>query len=581
MSDPLRILVVEDVPSDAELALHELRAGGIVFVSERVETREDYLAALDDFHPDLVLSDYVLPRFDGMQALQLLRGRDPLLPFIVITASANEGIAVDCMKAGASDYLIKQHLRRLPAAVRAALERRDAQRRQADAEQALRSSERRYRRLHESMRDAFVSVDLDGRITETNAAFQEMLGMSAGELASLTYVDITPERWHAMEARIVEEQIFVRGYSDSYEKEYRRKDGTVFPVELRTFVAPNDAGRPAEMWAIVRDVSLRRQTESALRQSEARLRTLVHTIPDLIWLKDPAGVYLGCNPAFERFFGASEAEIVGRTDHDFVSRELADFFRENDLKALAADQPTVNEEELTFAVGRYHGSFETLKMPMRDGDGNLVGVLGISRDITMRRRNEEGLRTFSRIVQQSPVCVVLTDPEGAIEYVNPKFCEITGYSVGEVLGRNPRLLKSDLTPPEVYAELWRTIKAGGEWHGEFCNRRKDGQLYWEDATFGAIRDATGAVTHLLAVKEDITARKQTEETLLRTQAQLLQSQKMEAIGRLAGGVAHDFNNLLTVILGYSEIVLARLPADDPRAHDVTRRSARRPTGPRR
>ena len=564
MSDPLRILVVEDVPSDAELALHELRAGGIVFVSERVETREDYLAALDDFHPDLVLSDYVLPRFDGMQALQLLRGRDPLLPFIVITASANEGIAVDCMKAGASDYLIKQHLRRLPAAVRAALERRDAQRRQADAEQALRSSERRYRRLHESMRDAFVSVDLDGRITETNAAFQEMLGMSAGELASLTYVDITPECWHAMEARIVEEQIFVRGYSDSYEKEYRRKDGTVFPVELRTFVAPNDAGRPAEMWAIVRDVSLRRQTESALRQSEARLRTLVHTIPDLIWLKDPAGVYLGCNPAFERFFGASEAEIVGRTDHDFVSRELADFFRENDLKALAADQPTVNEEELTFAVGGYHGSFETLKMPMRDGDGNLVGVLGVSRDITMRRRNEEGLRTFSRIVQQSPVCVVLTDIEGLIEYVNPKFTQVSGYR-RRGAGRNPRILKSGTTPVEEYRRLWETITGGGEWRGEFQNLKKTGELYWESAAISPIRDAAGRITHLLAVKEDITERKQAEEDARSSRSSCCRSQKMEAIGSLAGGVAHDFNNLLSVILSYTELALEAAARGRPAA----------------
>jgi PAS domain S-box-containing protein len=462
----------------------------------------------------------------------------------------------------------------------AILWRQVALRRQVGAERALRSAEQRYRRLHESMRDAFVSVAMDGRILESNPAFQQMLGYSPEELASLTYVDITPERWHAQEERVVEEQILARGYSDIYEKEYRRKDGTVLPVELRTFLVRDDTGRPVEMWAIVRDISSRRQTETALRQSEARLRAVLHTIPDLIWLKDPEGIYLGCNPAFERLFGAPEAEIVGRTDHDFVSRELADFFRANDLKALAADRAMVNEEELTFAADGYQGSFETIKMPIRDVDGGIIGVLGIARDITLRRRDEEGLRTFSRIVQQSPVCVVLTDPEGAIEYVNPKFCEVTGYSMGEVLGQNPRILQSGLTPPEVYAELWRTIKAGGEWHGEFCNRRKDGRLYWEDATFGAIRDAAGTVTHLLAVKEDITARRQAEEALRGTQEQLLQSQKMEAIGRLAGGVAHDFNNLLSVIRGYSELALRRLlPADPARkTHETVRQAADRAAG---
>jgi PAS domain S-box-containing protein len=136
------------------------------------------------------------------------------------------------------------------------------------AEEALRESDARYRHLHESMIDAFVSVSMDGRILDFNRTYQTMLGYSAEELRTLTYTDITPSHWHAFEARLVAEQILPHGHSDVYEKEYRRKDGVVFPVELRTSVLRDASDQPAEMWAIVRDITQRKQTEGALRERE-------------------------------------------------------------------------------------------------------------------------------------------------------------------------------------------------------------------------------------------------------------------------------------------------------------------------
>ena len=130
------------------------------------------------------------------------------------------------------------------------------------------------------------------------------------------------------------------------------------------------------------------------RQLEAeriRLRTLVNTIPDLIWLKDPEGVYLACNPMFERFFGAKEVAIVGKTDYDFVDRVLADLFREHDLKAMSAGGPSVNQEWVTFADDGHRALLETIKTPMRDGAGKLIGVLGIARDITANHQYQEQL----------------------------------------------------------------------------------------------------------------------------------------------------------------------------------------------
>jgi len=181
-----------------------------------------------------------------------------------------------------------------------------------------------------------------------------------------------------------------------------------------------------------------------------------------------------------------------------------------------------------------------------------------------RKQAEERLRKLSHAVEQGPALVVITDRAGNIEYVNPKFTRVTGYSLAEVLGRNPRIWNSGETSQEVYENLWNTITAGGEWHGEFHNRTKNGELYWESAAISPIRDATGNITHFLSVKEDVTARRKLEE-------QYRQAQKMEGIGQLASGVAHDFNNILEVIQMQASLLKDgdhRSPEHDALADDI-------------
>ncbi|MEE9200773.1 MAG: PAS domain S-box protein, partial [Candidatus Brocadiales bacterium] len=134
-------------------------------------------------------------------------------------------------------------------------------------------------------------------------------------------------------------------------------------------------------------------------------------------------------------------------------------------------------------------------------------------EIAVRKRGEEELRKLSSAVVQSPSTVIITDPEGNIEYVNPKFTQLTGYTIEEVIGKNPRILKSGKTPPEVYKDLWETITASGDWRGEFCNKKKNGELYWEYVSISPVRNTDGDITHFVAVKEDITERKRVEGAL--------------------------------------------------------------------
>jgi len=178
------------------------------------------------------------------------------------------------------------------------------------------------------------------------------------------------------------------------------------------------------------------------------------------------------------------------------------------------------------------------------------------RELAERKRAEEHLRKLSVAVEQSPASIVITDISGTIEYVNPHFTGLTGYTFDETVGRNPSILKTGDSSREEYKEMWETILSGGEWRGEFHNRKKNGELYWEQALIAPIRDNSYAITHFIAIKEDITERKLLE-------GQLRHAQKMDAIGQLAGGIAHDFNNILTAIVGYASIMQLKLSDDTP------------------
>ncbi len=290
-----------------------------------------------------------------------------------------------------------------------------------------------------------------------------------------------------------------------------------------------------------------------LGKRESQLRALLYTIPDLIWLKDTKGVFMSCNSAFERFYGAKEAEIIGKTDYDFVDKQQADSFREHDRKAMLANNAVSNEEWLTFADNGYRGLFETLKTPLTDANGKAIGVLGISRDITERKATELKLRMLSTAIEQSPTSVAITDIAAQIEYINSAFTKEAGYTLDEVLGKNPRVLQSGITDAKVYEDMWSKLTRGESWQGEFVNKRKNGEIFYEEAYISPIQDDTGKTSHYVAVKLDVTARKQAERALRESNKKmdsLLQSLAEGAYGVDTHGNCTFVNNSFLRILGY-------------------------------
>jgi PAS domain S-box-containing protein len=273
--------------------------------------------------------------------------------------------------------------------------------------------------------------DAEGRLLRWNKQHELLTGYSAEELSQMSLLD-----WYkgdqATIDRITQEvsNAFASGFA-SAEANLLLKDGRRLPMYLTAVPLTLDGSRYFAGIGI--DISERRQLAESLAQHEARLATLVRTIPDMIWLKDAEGVYLSCNPMFERFFGAKEAEIVGRTDYDFVTKDLADFFRENDRLAMQGG-PRVNEEWVTMADSGEKVLLETIKTPMRDNEGNLIGVLGIARNITERKRMEAAIEEsearYRAVVEQSPEAVLLCDPDsGEIVEANRRFGERFGYDM--------------------------------------------------------------------------------------------------------------------------------------------------------
>lgn len=371
---------------------------------------------------------------------------------------------------------------------------------------ALQSSEARFRSYLDYAPVAVIVVDGQSRGVDVNPAAVDMLGLDRPALLQLSVAELVAEEDRAAGLAHFN-QVVNQGYAEG---EFRlcRPDGRLLWASVRAVRLSAD-----RFMAFCMDITERKQAETALREQLTFLQVLIDAIPNPLFFKDVHGIYTGCNRAFEQILGRSRAEIIGQTVFALAPAGLAQVYHEQDQRLLARGGTQAYESSVRLADGS-HRDMLFNKATFKGPDGQLGGVVGVLSDVTERKRMERQLCKLSQALDQSSSTVVITDAQGRIEYVNPQFAVTTGYQPAEVLGQNPRLLKSGEMPVEGYRELWATILAGRQWRGEFHNKRKNGTLYWELASIAPLRDDTGTITHFVAVKEEITERKRMELALV-------------------------------------------------------------------
>jgi PAS domain S-box-containing protein len=408
------------------------------------------------------------------------------------------------------------------------------------ASEALREGEERYNALFNSSLDCVFLHDFEGRFFDANHAALNLFGYRREEISSLSLKSLIAEDQLPLAFQLIEEILATGQQHQPTEFRLRAKDGREVLMETLSSLIYRD-GKPFAIQGIARDITERKRIEAKLNYEQNLWQTMLDTSPDHIYFKDTASRFIKCSKAVAVQFGVTSLdEVMGKTDFDFFTEARARLSFEDEQEIIRTGRPILNKEEReVLRDGRVTWASST-KMPMRDGTGKIIGIMGISRDITERKLVDESHARLATAVEQAAESIVITDIGGTILYVNPAFEKNSGYTRAEILGKNPRVLKSGKHNAEFYHRMWAVLGRGEIWSGHFISRRKDGALYEEEATITPVRDADGQVVNYVAVKRDVTREVQLE-------AQFRQSQKMEAIGQLAGGVAHDFNNILAVI----------------------------------
>ncbi len=550
MAKPLRVLVVEDSEDDTLLLVRELRSAGYEPSWRRVERAEDMRAALDTETWDLVVSDYTMPQFSGPEALQVLTAAGIDVPFLIVSGTVGEDVAVEAMRAGAHDYLLKGQLKRLAPAIEREL-------RQAASRRAGRRAEEQYRDLVASAPIGIYKATREGAFVTVNAAYARLLGYDDPE--DILRLDLRRDIYFddADRERLIAELERHGGVAAS-EVRLKRRDGS--PVWVRQ-VSRSVLGRSGEVEFFedfVHDIQKQKAAETALRQSEERFRRSFTVSPVGMSLSEAStGRFIDVNERFAETFGYRREELIGRTSLE-VGLWADPEQRERTMRMTRRGSPIRGREVRMRArsgeIRHVLGSLEPLEL------GQERIFLAVFQDITERKRDEESIRRLLGAVEQAGSVIYMTDSEGTITYVNPAFERTYGYSKEELLGQTPRILKSGVHEEDFYQSFWKRLLAGESVREEFVNRRRDGQLVTVEAFVSPVLDAENERIGFIAVQEDVTERKRAEEALKTSEARFRSYFTLGLIGMAITSLTKgwlEVNDELCRILGYGRDELSK------------------------
>ncbi len=386
----LRILILEDMASDAELMTYELRQANIDYSHRRVTDREQFLTALDEERPDVILSDFHLPGFDGLEALALARGKHPEVPFIFVSGAMGEEVAIESLKRGATDYVLKDRLSRLGPAVRRALREAEERQERRQTQAALRDSEEQYRLLLKNIPAVVYKGYVDCAVDFVDKKVEELTGYAKSDFDSrkMIWSDVLlPEERPKFKEAFLEG---LRG-SKSYLREYRvrRKTGEIIWVQDRGQIICGPDGQVDYISGVFFDITERQKVEEALRESENRFASFMRYLPGIAFMQDVQGRYLYVNETWKRVQQRQIHAGMGKASPEAGPAENAVHFTESDRRVITRGEPVQNIQEISQDDGVH--IWLVNKFPILDNAGQpvLIGAVGI--DITRRRRAEEAL----------------------------------------------------------------------------------------------------------------------------------------------------------------------------------------------
>jgi len=301
-------------------------------------------------------------------------------------------------------------------------------------------------------------------------------------------------------------------------------------------------------WLLASTIARHRQSELQVA-FEQRFRQVLEHVDLLAIGMDTRGNISFCNEALARLTGWSREEMLGK---NWFKSFVTDDYRPTALQIMQdLNNGTINEISDDALITTRTGERRKIEWNhtlMKDQDDKIIGVTCIGENVTDIRAQEKQVQTLSRAVEQSPIVVMIVDINGGIQYVNPRFTAVTGYTLEEVQGKNPRILRSDNSSEnEKYNSLWETIRTGETWHGIFRNQKKNGDIYWASASISALRDPDGNIVNYIGIQEDITNRRALESELEQRNEEIARSKTLAIVGRMASMIAHDLRNPLSSI----------------------------------
>lgn len=475
---------------------------------------EDLKLVIQSKNPSLILLGVSKNKFDMLDSLQYLKNNEPTrnIPVILFGDQSTESVIAKGFDLGTNDCFFTPFRKyEVLARVKTQIENYRLQKElnaisefKKDGDD-LRESEARYNAFVEASSDMLFVKDDQFRYLMANDSMAKFFNKSKKKLLYKTDQELADSSF-SCPSQSSDQKALEAETPFTFEEHLDDKiyEITKFPILLRD--------NKRAIGGIMRDITVRKHSAEEIQNEKTLLRTLIDNLPDPIYVKDILGRKVVANKADLENIGAkSELDVLGKTDFELFDYETAQKTLTDDLNVTQNGLAVINREEVFHVAEGHPRWLLTTKLPLKNQKGEISGLVGIGHDITEQRKARETIQKLSRGIEQSPSSIVITDTSGNIEYVNPKFTDITGYLLNDVIGKKPRILNQCILPTDISDELWISISSGKVWCGEYLNRRKNKTPFLESVVISPILDENKSVTNLLIISEDITQKKKEEK----------------------------------------------------------------------